>query len=182
MNTSDILQEVEKDIRENYNGDFFKCKLVLFQFFQLKYLSDRNREYIGYFVNRSKKDKKLVSSLDIPEVGALNNAGIFKEIKDIKVDDYFLELLQQFFSDKNLIEKFKSILNSKNISYEDNYSLQELFSCLKNNNEDIFRNREYFSFRFFKLSDKYAPYESVLWEALQPEFGWRLKYQIRRGL
>ena len=187
MDKSNILLELEKDVRKNYNGDFFKCKLILFQYFKLKYLSGKNRNYIGYIVNYSKRS----SYLQIPEIGALNNAGVLEEVKEIKYDEYFLELLQQFYSEEVLKSILQKIIRENNILCLNNQSNKELFSIIKENNQDLFKtfkadNRTYkenayFYFRFFKLSDKYSPYESVLWESLKQEFGWRLQYDIVRG-
>ena len=169
-----ILDEINKDLRKAYNGELFKIRLVLFQFFQLKYISKFKPNYIGYILYKN--------TLDVLEVGTLSNAKIFTEVKDIEVNDYYFELLGQFYSELNLKEKFTSILKSQNIQFPLDSSLYNLFLILKNNNENIFRQREYFHFRFFKLSDKYAPYESILWEALKEVYGWRLKYKLRRGL
>ena len=169
-----ILDEINEDLRKEYNGDLYKCRLVLFQFFQLKHLSKFNPDYIGYILYNN--------IINVLEVGTLSNAKILTEVKDIKITDYFFELLGQFYNEKFLKEKFASILKSQNIQFSLDSSLYDLFKTLKNNNENIFRQREYFPFRFFKLSDKYAPYESILWEALKEESGWRLKYELKRGL
>ena len=182
FNGKNIIDEINNDLQKEYNGDLFKCRLVLFQFFQLKQLSRFKPDYIGYTLLKSVKNSKAQYALDIPEVGALSNAKIFTEVKNVAIDDYYFELLKQFDSELSLKEKFTSILNSLNISYNKESSLYELFQCLKNNNEDIFRQREHFAFRFFKLSDKYAPYESTLLEALKEEHGWRQNFKLVRGI
>lgn len=174
-----ILDEINKDLKKAYNGELFKCRLILFQFFQIK----EQQEYVGYIMHKSKNNEgKYQYTLDISEIGTLNNANILTEVKKINIDDYFFKLLLQFYSEQTLKIKFTSILDSQNIAYEDKNTLYELFLSIKEHNEDIFRNREYFSFRFFKLSDKYAPSKNILYEALLPEFSWRLNYKIKRGI
>ena len=168
-----ILEEINKDIQKKYDGDLYKCRLILFQYFKLKNLYNRHRDYVGFIL--------YDGTLSPSEIGTLRNAGILAEEKNIKIDNYYFELLCQFYKPQILKEKIKSILNQHNIPYDENDSIYGMFLKLKNSDENIYKKREYFPFRFFKLSEKYAPYESVLWETLKQEYGWRLPYKLVRG-
>ncbi len=186
-----ILQEIENDLRVNFNGNLATCRLVLFQFFQLKYENGQNFEYVGYLVNRFKKGDKIVPSIDIPEIGALSNAGILEEVKDVEYNDYFYHLLTQFYSETQLNSIFQTIIKENNILCLNGCNNLATFETIKNFDENLFKTYEdnkksyrknaYFAFRFFKLSEKYAPYENELWELLKEQYGYRLACPLVRG-
>ena len=185
-----ILQEIEKDIRKKFNGNIAQCRLVLFQFFQLKYENGNNYDYIGYFVNRFKKDGKTISCLDVSPIATLKDAGILEEVFDIEYDDYFYHLLTQFYSETLLNTMFQTIMKDNNILCLNGCDNHTTFETIKNFDKNLFKTYEkkgnyrknvYFAFRFFRLSDKYAPYEKELFEELKKQYGYRLNFPLVRG-
>lgn len=164
-----IIENLENDIRKNFNGNLRKCKMTLFDFMRLK--AESQNEYIGYLVEGS--------ALSNSEVGTLKNAGILKEIKNINYDDYYFSLLCDFHSEHLLKILFKEILQKNNISYTNSLENKEMFLLIKNHNQDLFKEK--FRFRFFKLSEKYAPFEKELWEELKKDFGWTLNVKLVRN-
>ncbi|MCQ2789096.1 MAG: hypothetical protein MJ229_01835 [bacterium] len=225
----EIIKKINLDIEnfenktENCQVDLYMCRFTLFQFFQLKYLENRNREYIGYLMNyvcqenKETGEIKKVYSLDNSYISTLNRANILEEVKqfrydeelntwfenDIKYDEYFFELINQYYSENDIKRYFLEIIESEKINIEtESKSNIELFNVIKENNIKIFysyyrkinkngsfgkkpmintKNR-HFVFRYFKLSEEYMKYEKELWDALKEEFGWRLKYKISRKL
>ena len=187
----DILEKINKAL--DSTSDKYMCRFTLFQFLQLKRMEQNKRDYVGYILLKGKKNTQDKNSytLDNAYIGTLNSR-ILEELKTVEIDDYFFELICQFNSKDYLTELLRNIAKKKQIDLPENLSCYEIFCILKNKDESIFRSYEentkkhkqdsYFHFRFFKLSDAFAPYEDDIWEALQPEFGWRNAYNLTRGL
>lgn len=214
LTSENIINEINNDIEKfEQNGkdckcDKYACRFNLFQFLQLKYLNDKNNNYVGYIMhyvcqkNDNTGEIRKTYSLDNSVISTLNRANILEEIKDIKYDNYFFELLKQYYSDEMLKEIFLKIIHIENLKINaQNEDLYSLYNAIKDSDENVFKTyykktlkdgslgkkdyinseKGYFFFRFFKLSDKYAKYENELWEVLKNEFGWRLNYKIVRN-
>lgn len=192
LTKENILSEINSDILKKFDGDIAKCRLILFQFLRTKYSDKQNHGYVGYILFGSKNDKgKTQYTLNTSEVGTLNSAGILQEIKEIDYDDYFLETLKELYPQTLLEAIFKRIVEQNNISCQDK-TIEQMFLTIKNQNIDLlktynddnrtYRNKIYFPLRFFSLSEKYAPYEDILWQALNEEFSWRLNYSLSRKI
>lgn len=199
--TDTIIEEINNDIQKledkknNKNNtkikyDKFMCRLGLFNFFQIKYMDNRNLDSVGYPLSRS---KEKTYTLTTAEIATLSAAGILTEIKDnIDYGENYYTLLTQINSEAILNYTFDKVIKENNIPCDTTATLQEKFGTIKNydinllktyeENGKNFRKNAYFHFRFFRLSDKYALYEKLLWEALKKEFGWRLQYKMVRSL
>ena len=164
-----IIEQLNDDIRKNFNGNLRMCKMVLFDFLRLK--AEAEHEYIGYLV----EDK----ALNIAEVGTLNKAGVFQEIKNVNYDDYYFSTLCATEKEHLLKIMFKEVLKKNNISFSENSTNKEMFTLLKDHNQDLIK--KHFRLRFFKLSEKYAPLEKELWEELKKDFGWTLNVKLARN-
>ena len=213
LTASNIIQEINNDIlkvEENTRElkcDIYMCRFNLFQFFQLKYLDGKNRDYIGYIMDSiSQKDKDgnitRTYSMANSYISSLNRAKILEEIKEIKYDDNHFELIKQYYSDEVLKDIFLRIIEKENINIESSSkNIYEIYKTIKDQKPMIFTTyikkrlkngdygkkyyinaeNRYFLFRFFKLSKKYQEYEKLLFEELKKEFGWRLNYKIVRN-
>jgi len=197
-----IIEEIDKAIlsTKKTNDDstdlVYRTKVTLFQFFQLKYLGGQNRDYVGFILSGSKNSNgKYQYTLKNSLIGTLNSAGILYEIKDLKHDNLFYEVLTQFYNeDTELREIFINILTDKQIEYNQEGTTQELFELINKYDTTIFdtyqnfegkrvkyKDNLVFAFRFFRLADKYIAQEQTLFEELKKDFGWRMNYEIRRN-
>ena len=107
LSQENIIDEINKDIvrfEENSKGlkyDLYMCRFNLFQFFQLKYMDNKNQNYIGYIMQTANKGKKQYT-LENTVIGTLRSAGILTEVDDIEINEYFYELINQFYSEREL--------------------------------------------------------------------------------
>lgn len=166
---NNIIEELENDIRKNFNGNLRMCKMVLFDFLRLRIESEH--EYIGYLV----EDK----ALEISDIGTLSKANILKEVKNIDYDDHYFNTLCATEKEHLLKIMFKEVLKKNNIPFSEEMTNKEMFIQLKVHNKDLIK--KHFRLRFFKLSDKYSQYEKELWEELKKDFGWTLNVKLVRN-
>lgn len=203
-----ILEIIDNKIKENaQKADLYMCRLVLFQYFQIKYKNNKNLDYVGYILygmpttDPKTKLKKMIYTLDVTDIGTLCNAGVLSEINEIDYNDNFYNLLTEFYSEQQLNDKFTLIANKNTINLSSQITTKQKFECLKNINSNLFRTYErkvlnkdgtvsrrrrfksdaYFYFRFFRLSDEFLPHEQILWEALKEQFPHRLMIPLVRG-
>lgn len=204
LSQENIIDEINKDIvrfEENSKGlkyDLYMCRFNLFQFFQLKYMDNKNQNYIGYIMQTANKGKKQYT-LENTVIGTLRSAGILTEVDDIEINEYFYELINQFYSERELEHILSKIIQELNIECTAVTNFDK-FCTIKDFDKNVFttyyrtmtqkgelsknkkiKDNAYFHFRYFRLSDKYAPFEEILWEGLKKEFGWRLKYELVRN-
>ncbi|MBO6272914.1 hypothetical protein J6O48_09085 [bacterium] len=197
-----ILEIIDNKIRENApQADLYMCRIILFQFFQVKYKNLKNIDYVGYILYGNRKGQQITYSLDVTDIGTLNNAGVLSEVFEIEYNDDYYDLLIDFYSEQQLNQKFRQIIEINNIICSDLNDNYVMFNDIKNYNSDLFRTYQkkvlnkngtisrarrfnqnaYFHFRFFRLSEEFAPYENILWEALKEQFPHRLMIPLVRG-
>lgn len=190
MESISIIDEINNSINDSFNKQM--CRFALYQYLKIKKTTENKRDYVGYILQKSNNGSKNQSySIRNSYISTLNSSKILEEVKNVEIDDYYYELLCQYYEENKLIKIFQNIAKEKQISLPEGLNCFELFNIIKSTDKTIFesynadsnkRNHDsLFHFRFFKLSSNFADRENLLWTALQPEFGWRNPYKLVRS-